>query len=194
MRPFSGPEIHQRARSSGSICVHPVDLRLNPSTCKGPGLRFPLAAGRGGSAGISVLAPDGNRWHARPSRPWRRPTTVSKSAGASWIRRPRRKRSGSASWRADPPRRRRMPIPWNRPVMPNPLPISIPRPHRRREPRLTELLLLRLIDVAGGSHLFLQDGRVEVMGFHQVVERVAVVAQLGIEQPHQQVGIHAAVA
>lgn len=58
------------------------------------------------------------------------------------------------------------------------------------KPISTELVLLRMIDIAGHFHFPDEKHGVEVMGFHEIVEGIAVIPQLRIEQAHQDMRVH----
>jgi hypothetical protein len=47
-----------------------------------------------------------------------------------------------------------------------------------------------LVGVAGRRHFTNERFGIEIVGFHQVIERVAMIPQLGVEQTKQKVGIH----
>lgn len=53
-----------------------------------------------------------------------------------------------------------------------------------------ELVLIRLINITGVSHFFEQACRIEIMCLHEILQRIAVISQLRIEQPKQKVRIH----
>jgi hypothetical protein len=53
-----------------------------------------------------------------------------------------------------------------------------------------ELILPDLIDIVGGREFLNQFFLTEIVGFHKILERVAMIPQFGIDQPQQQVGIH----
>ena len=54
----------------------------------------------------------------------------------------------------------------------------------------SELILSGLIFVACGRHFPDERIQIEMMGFHQILQRVAAVPQLRIEQADEKVGIH----
>ena len=47
-----------------------------------------------------------------------------------------------------------------------------------------------MIDIACVRHFRGEQVRGEVVGLHQIVEGLAMISQLGVEQPHEEVRIH----
>ncbi len=59
--------------------------------------------------------------------------------------------------------------------------------------RSAELILIRLVSVTNRGHFFDQVRRIKVVGFHEIIEGMAVISQLRIEQAHQEVRVHGGV-
>ena len=53
-----------------------------------------------------------------------------------------------------------------------------------------ELVLLRLINVASFDHFLDERFGIELMGFQQIVQGIAVIPQLGVEQADEEMGVH----
>lgn len=53
-----------------------------------------------------------------------------------------------------------------------------------------ELAKLGMVFVSGHAEFFQNGGFVEVMGFHQVLKALGMIAEFGIEKSHKQMGIH----
>lgn len=53
-----------------------------------------------------------------------------------------------------------------------------------------ELVLLRLVAIIGVLKFLDERHMFEVVGFHEIIQRVAEVTQLGIDQTHEQVRVH----
>jgi hypothetical protein len=56
--------------------------------------------------------------------------------------------------------------------------------------RSAELVLVWLIEIPGVLHPADQRHGIEVVGLHEIIEGFAMIAQLGIEQAHKEVGVH----
>ena len=50
--------------------------------------------------------------------------------------------------------------------------------------------MFRLIEVVSGGHFFNQLCRIDMVGFHEILEGYAVISQLRVEQADEKMGVH----
>ncbi len=63
----------------------------------------------------------------------------------------------------------------------------------QRRNESAELVLGGLVGVVRFGEFADEGFLLEAVGFQQIIERVAVVSQLGVDQSHEEVGVHAEV-
>ena len=53
-----------------------------------------------------------------------------------------------------------------------------------------ELVDFRLVDVIRSGQFFDQEFSVKMVGFHEIIERIAMISQLGVDQSQQEMRVH----